>query len=146
MPPTRSVFWATLAAAAVNLGTAGFAAARTEAVEPEAESAILQRLNALEAEVQSLRAKPVVSEEVAPVEAPPAPKLKYPNVTINGVFQADAAVFNQDGGSKALTADPTVSDGPIQNGASFRRARLSARGSVAEKTNYFIQMDFAFFG
>jgi phosphate-selective porin OprO/OprP len=36
--------------------------------------------------------------------------------------------------------------GRIQDGADFRRARLSAKGSVTETINYFFQMDFAFFG
>jgi len=66
-------------------------------------------------------------------------KKTYPSVQINGSFQADAGVFSQDANSKA-------SYGNIQNGADFRRARLSARGALTERTNYFFQMDFAFFG
>jgi phosphate-selective porin OprO/OprP len=64
---------------------------------------------------------------------------KYPNVTINGVFQADVGFFGQDAQSQAAFGD-------IQDGADFRRARLSARGSVTETVNYFFQMDFASFG
>ena len=63
----------------------------------------------------------------------------YPNVTVNGVFQADAGWIHQD----------TVSEtqyGQIQDGSDFRRARLSAKGGVTETTNYFFQMDFGFFG
>lgn len=63
----------------------------------------------------------------------------YPNVAINGVFQADTGFFNQDAASIAQY-------GRIQDGASFRRARLSAKGSITETMNYFFQMDFAFFG
>ena len=66
-------------------------------------------------------------------------KKTYPTVQINGVFQADAGFFDQDHNSK-------LAYGPIQNGADFRRARLSAKGSLTETTNYFFQMDFAFFG
>lgn len=63
----------------------------------------------------------------------------FPSVTISGVFQADAGVFNQSASSLATF-------GHIQNGADFRRARLGARGAVAENMNYFFQMDFAAFG
>ncbi len=66
-------------------------------------------------------------------------KTKYPNVQINGVFQADAGFFSQD-------QDSLHAYGALQAGADFRRARLSAKGSVAEHTNYFMQMDFGFFG
>jgi phosphate-selective porin OprO and OprP len=65
--------------------------------------------------------------------------VKYPTLTMNGVFQADAVVFNQD-------AQNLATFGQIENGADFRRARLSAKGSVNPITNYFFQMDFAFFG
>lgn len=68
----------------------------------------------------------------------PAP-VKYPTIQMNGVFQADAGFFSQDDVSRA-------SFGDIQDGADFRRARLSAKGSVAETVNYFFQMDFGFPG
>ncbi len=64
---------------------------------------------------------------------------KYPTLTVNGVFQADAGVFSQDTDSRAAV-------GSLQDGADFRRARLSAKGSVNPTTNYMFQMDFAFFG
>jgi phosphate-selective porin OprO/OprP len=63
----------------------------------------------------------------------------YPNVTVNGVFQADAGWIHQDSVSEAQY-------GQIRDGSDFRRARLSAKGSVTEQTNYFFQMDFGFFG
>ncbi|MFO1040356.1 MAG: porin [Planctomycetaceae bacterium] len=66
-------------------------------------------------------------------------KKTYPTVQINGVFQADVGFFSQDENSK-------IAYGTIQNGSDFRRARLSAKGSLTETTNYFFQMDFAFFG
>lgn len=64
----------------------------------------------------------------------------YPNVTVNGVFQTDLVFFSQDELSEEMT------NGPLKSGADFRRARLSAKGSVYETMNYFFQMDFAFFG
>jgi phosphate-selective porin OprO/OprP len=64
---------------------------------------------------------------------------KLPSVQINGVFQADAVLFDQDPGSFDAY-------GRIENGADFRRARLSARGSVTDRMDYFLQMDFGFFG
>jgi phosphate-selective porin OprO/OprP len=139
---------------------------------------VLQRLDALEAELAQLRQQQALTGPVNPFHYPPPPMAegeqytssyfapaappantpattaaakkpdppKFPSVQVNGVFQADAGVFNQDTASKALTANPAVSDGNIQNGAAFRRARLSAKGSVTSNTNYFFQMDFAFFG
>ncbi|MBL9093995.1 MAG: porin [Planctomycetaceae bacterium] len=63
----------------------------------------------------------------------------YPTVKINGVFQADFGWISQDDDSLARY-------GRIKNGADFRRARLSASGALTEVNNYFLQMDFAFFG
>lgn len=68
-----------------------------------------------------------------------AQKKTYPNITVNGVFQADVGWFNQD-------LDSLNQYGRIQDGADFRRARLSAKGAVTEFTNYFFQMDFGFPG
>lgn len=66
-------------------------------------------------------------------------KKNLPSLTVNGVFQADAGWIHQDTSSESRY-------GQIQDGADFRRARLSAKGSVTEQTNYFFQMDFGFFG
>lgn len=66
-------------------------------------------------------------------------KIKYPTVEVHGVFQADSGWFNQDANSLATV-------GNIQDGADFRRARMSANGAVTENFNYFFQMDFAFPG
>ncbi|MFO1063856.1 MAG: porin [Pirellulales bacterium] len=68
-----------------------------------------------------------------------AAKKKLPSVQINGVFQADAVLFHQ-------TDESIDQYGRIENGADFRRTRLSAKGSVTETMNYFVQMDFGFFG
>jgi magnesium-transporting ATPase (P-type) len=66
-------------------------------------------------------------------------KAKLPSVTINGVFQADGVAFNQDD-------DGREAYGRIEGGGAFRRARLGAKGAVADRMDYFMQMDFAFFG
>ncbi len=63
----------------------------------------------------------------------------YPTLTVNGVFQADAGWIHQDSASE-------VAYGQIQDGADFRRARLSTKGLVTESTGYMLQMDFGFFG
>jgi phosphate-selective porin OprO/OprP len=68
-----------------------------------------------------------------------ASPIKYPTIQVNGVFQADVGFFSQSAANVATY-------GRIQDGADFRRARLSAKGSVSETTNYFFQMDFGFFG
>ncbi len=79
-----------------------------------------------------------LSEAVSSLQDKASKKI-YPNVTVNGVFQADAGWIHQDSASE-------LRYGQIQDGADFRRARLSAKGSVTEQTNYFFQMDFGFFG
>ncbi len=63
----------------------------------------------------------------------------YPTVKFGGFFQADAVWFNQDAASIATVGD-------VQDGADFRRARLSGSGDVAENIGYFIEFDFAFPG
>lgn len=92
---------------------------------PDTESATDQRLAELEKMVRELREK--------------SAKKTLPSVTINGVFQADVGWIQQDLASRQKYGD-------IQDGADFRRARLSAKGSITETTNYFFQMDFGFFG
>ncbi len=69
-----------------------------------------------------------------PASKPDAPE--FPKIKISGFFHADAGWFGQD----AASVD---SVGDIQDGVGFRRARLQAVGSVAEFTNYSIEMDFA---
>jgi phosphate-selective porin OprO/OprP len=74
-------------------------------------------------------------------------KPKFPAVEIHGVFQVDSGWFDQSAANRAAeigTTGKTI--GNIKDGASFRRARLSANGSVLPNMNYFLQMDFAFFG
>jgi phosphate-selective porin OprO/OprP len=66
-------------------------------------------------------------------------KKTYPSVEIHGVFQADSGWFGQDEASRRTV-------GNLQDGADFRRARLSANGSLTETMNYFLQFDFAFPG
>ena len=71
----------------------------------------------------------------------------YPNVQLHGFFQADAGWFGQDAVNKAsLAAINGVPNGDLQDGADFRRARLSAGGDVAENIGYFVEYDFAFPG
>ena len=82
-----------------------------------------------------------------PAAAPAKPK--YPSVTVNGFFQADSLWFGQDRANRASLANPAAVppfDGDLQDGAGFRRMRLSAKGAVADNVNYFSQLDFGFFG
>ncbi|MFN9046782.1 MAG: hypothetical protein ACK5YC_01525 [Planctomyces sp.] len=88
---------------------------------PDTESVTEQRLAELEEMVRELREK--------------SAKKTLPSVTINGVFQADVGWIQQDLASRQKYGD-------IQDGADFRRARLSAKGSITETNNYFFQMDF----
>ncbi|MGN6136938.1 MAG: porin [Aureliella sp.] len=86
---------------------------------------------------------PLVNERLANLEQRldqvDAEKRRLPNVRVHGAFQADAVLFNQ-------TTESRDQFGSIENGADFRRVRLSANGAVTESMNYFLQTDFGFFG
>lgn len=103
-------------------------------------AAMQQELNDLRAQRPEFdtaaRADWMAAPPVASSTAAIAPAVKYPTLQMNGVFQADAGFFNQGAASRAAFGD-------IQDGADFRRARLSAKGSVTETVNYMFQMDFA---
>ena len=64
---------------------------------------------------------------------------QYPTVALTGFAQIDALYFDQSDGSKAT-------NGNISDYAGFRRARLAAKGQLAENTGYYLEMDFAFPG
>ena len=91
-----------------------------------------------EARLAALEAAFVEPHALAPTTSTPSLP-NFPTITVNGVFQADVGWFQQD-------ADSLARFGRIQDGADFRRARLSAKGSVTLQTNYFMQFDFGFFG
>jgi phosphate-selective porin OprO and OprP len=87
----------------------------------------------------------------SPPPSPAAAPIKYPNVQVNGFFQADGLYFDQNDANRetlAIYQPPGTGQplGDIQDGAGFRRTRLSAKGAVAPNVNYMIQMDFGFFG
>lgn len=63
----------------------------------------------------------------------------FPQIALTGFFQADAGWFAQDAANQAAVGDiPDIID--------FRRARLAAKGKVAENVGYMIEFDFAFPG
>jgi phosphate-selective porin OprO/OprP len=64
---------------------------------------------------------------------------EFPKVKLTGFFHADAGWYGQDATSLASVGD-------LQDGVGFRRARLQAVGSVAEFTNYSLEMDFGIAG
>jgi phosphate-selective porin OprO/OprP len=99
----------------------------------ELESRIKQLENAI-----SLSDQKIAELEASKRELD-AKKATFPNVTVNGVFQADGIAFNQTQASREVY-------GRIESGADFRRARLGARGAVSDSVDYFLQMDFGFFG
>jgi phosphate-selective porin OprO/OprP len=76
----------------------------------------------------------------APLPAPAAPvkvaEKKYPDYRITGFFQLDSAYFAQSSASTATLGD-------IQDGTTFRRARLAATGNSTERTSYIMEFDFA---
>ena len=94
------------------------------------------RLRALESKEKLTEAE---LKKLADAKKPAPEKPKYPNVTLSGVFQADAVGFNQLESSRQAY-------GSVESGADFRRARLGAKGAVSDRMDYFMQMDFGFFG
>ncbi len=94
------------------------------------------RLRALESKESLTEAE---LKKLADAKKPVPEKPKYPNVALNGVFQADAVSFNQLESSRQAY-------GSVESGADFRRARLGAKGAVSDRMDYFMQMDFGFFG
>jgi len=68
------------------------------------------------------------------------PSIRFPgNVQLLGVFQADGAAFHQDAANEATF-------GEIQNGADFRRTRLTGKAALAPTMNALMQFDFGFPG
>ncbi|MEZ5941725.1 MAG: porin [Planctomycetaceae bacterium] len=113
------------------------------AQEPGQPAGDVSRLDALEQEVASLRQQllnlppaPITPARVANT-APAAPK--YPTVALTGFLQADAGWVHQDAANLFAIGD-------AQDGADFRRARLAAKGDVAENVGYLVEFDFAFPG
>lgn len=107
---------------------------RSDIVSPEDFDARLQAIETY---------KRALEDQLKKLEVANSPKVspatKLPTVTLSGVFQADAVAFDQDNASRDAY-------GRIESGTAFRRARLGAKGSAAENVDYFMQMDFAFFG
>lgn len=66
-------------------------------------------------------------------------KSKYPSITVTGFFQADALWFTQDSANREAVSG-------VHDVLDFRRARLAAKGNVAENVSYMIEFDFAFPG
>ena len=119
-----------------------------EQVAPEAWE---DKLRDLEAEVQQLR-QLVEQQQAAAAYASPGmaavcssgdpclnPGPEYPTVDVTGFFQADAGWISQSPTNRAAVGD-------AQDGADFRRARLAAKGSVAENVSYMVEFDFGFPG
>lgn len=125
--------------AAVEAETASIMHLADAVTDDSATSSFQMQLDAVRAEISGLKA--------------PA-KPKFPTVEVHGVFQADSGWVHQDFDNMAAVRAVQINSGvpaatatgDIQDGASFRRARLSANGAVAPNMNYFLQMDFAFFG
>jgi len=98
---------------------------------------LVSRLNALESESENSDIE--LTSLSMPQKNADAGQKKVPNVSLGGVFQADAVMFNQ-------TAASREAYGRIESGSDFRRARLSAKGAVSDRMDYFLQLDFGFFG
>jgi phosphate-selective porin OprO/OprP len=108
-----------------------------EAKEDTDEIDLFTRMQVMES--QSLELQKKIKQLEDANRQKDAAKTKLPSVTINGVFQADGVAFDQDDDSRAAY-------GRVEGGGDFRRARLGAKGAVTDRMDYFMQMDFAFFG
>lgn len=128
-------------------------------------AAVLQRLEAAEAEIQSLKQRPFVPSlqdgdaASLPGDATSSPNLpsfddlerrfqtfreglaqrKYPFIEVHGAVQVDSGWYGQD--QVSINQFDILKDG-----ADFRRTRLGANGAITPTINYFWQMDFAFPG
>jgi phosphate-selective porin OprO/OprP len=102
---------------------------------PTASAAPVHDSKAAEAKPADAKA-PDAKKEEQPKETPKLPEMpKYPTVTVGGVMQLDTGWFDQ-------TRRNREAFGNIQDGTSFRTARLWAKGDLAENVNYQIEMDF----
>lgn len=61
---------------------------------------------------------------------------RYPSVNVTGFFHLDSAWFTQDDVNRTTLGD-------INDGLGFRRARIAAKGNVAEDIQYILEFDFA---
>jgi phosphate-selective porin OprO and OprP len=127
----------TLQAQVVSTTAEHFLPSGEEAKEDAGEIDLLTRLQVMES--QSLELQQKIKQLEDANKQKDAAKSKLPSMTISGVFQADGVAFDQDDGSRAAY-------GPVEGGGDFRRARLGAKGAVTDGMDYFMQMDFAFFG
>ena len=92
------------------------------------------RIEELERNAKTSESKILAIEDGAKTE-----KAKRPTLQLSGVFQADAVAFDQDEASR-------LNYGRVESGADFRRARLGAKGAISDSMDYFMQLDFGFFG
>jgi phosphate-selective porin OprO/OprP len=95
------------------------------------------RIESLEAHSRELDEK--IRKLEAAQKKSVAQESKLPTIAVNGAFQVDGVAFRQGDASRFVYGD-------IDGGADFRRARLSAKGAVSDRMDYFMQMDFGFFG
>jgi phosphate-selective porin OprO and OprP len=70
----------------------------------------------------------------APAMSAPAEE-RFPKINVGGLLQLDAGMFNQSVANEELF-------GNIRDGATFRSARLWARGELLRGASYMIEMDF----
>ncbi|PQO33106.1 porin [Blastopirellula marina] len=73
------------------------------------------------------------------IDCPPGAAKKYPTVQLTGFFHLDGVYFNQNQANRT-TLGPS---GDLQDGWDFRRARLAAKGELAENFSYIMEFDFA---
>ncbi len=103
-----------------------------------------QTLAGLQSQIDALNA---TSQESAICNAAhPVAKPSFPNVRLTGFFQADALWASQSIENQVAVGNGVASDGDVQDGADFRRARLAAVGQAWDNVAYMLEMDFAFPG
>ena len=92
-------------------------------------------------QVTPLSAKPLMEGLTAPSDCdscnqPKPTEPKFPTVQVTGFFHLDTGFYSQD-----ATNELTLGD--IDDGTGFRRARLAAKGNVAEDVSYILEFDVA---
>ena len=102
-----------------------------------------QTITGLQSQIDTLKANQASTIRLPPEQVE---KPNFPSVRLTGFFQADALWASQSLENQIAVGDGVASNGDVQDGADFRRARLAAVGQAWDNVAYMLEMDFAFPG
>ncbi len=107
---------------------------------PLKELATVSQIELLQQQIDELKQAESAGQIAVPAWVPMPESKKetktFPDYKITGFFQIDTAYFSQSAASILTLGD-------IQDGTSFRRARLAATGNLTERGSYIMEFDFA---